>query len=53
MLHAFDSMDKFEENVDWTGSAGLHNIWEHDPLTDHTSVGARENGGGGRWNGYD
>ena len=50
MLHAFDGMDKFEENVDWTGSAGLHNAWEHDPLTDHTSVGSREvdRGGGGR-----
>ena len=45
MLHAFDGMDKFEENVDWTGSAGLHNVWEYDPLTDHTSVRSR---GGGR-----
>ena len=40
MLHTFDGMDKFEENVDWRGSAGLHNAWEHDPLTDFTSVGS-------------
>lgn len=41
MLHTFDGMDVFEENVDWAGSAGLHNAWEHDPLTDFTSVGSR------------
>lgn len=41
MLHVFDGMDAFEENVDWTGSAGHHDAWEHDPLTDFTSVGAK------------
>jgi len=41
MLHTFDGMDVFEENVDWTGSAGHHDAWEHDPLTDFTSVGAK------------
>lgn len=41
MLHSFDGMDKFEENVDWIGSAGLHNAWEHDPLTDHAFVGCK------------
>lgn len=52
MLHTFDGMGKFEENVDWAGSAGLHDAWEHDPLADFASVGATgklpEGGGRGR-----
>ena len=51
MLHTFDGMDVFEKNVDWVGSAGLHDPWDHDPLTDFTSVGSTdalaEEGGGG------
>ncbi|CAB1103160.1 unnamed protein product [Ectocarpus sp. CCAP 1310/34] len=41
MLHTFDGLDVFDENTDWTGSAGHHDAWEHDPLTDYTSVGSK------------
>lgn len=41
MLHSFDGMNVFEENVDWAGSAGLHDPKDHAPDTDFTSVGAR------------
>ncbi|CAB1115946.1 unnamed protein product [Ectocarpus sp. CCAP 1310/34] len=49
MLHTFDGMDVFEEDVDWVGSAGLHDPWDHDPLTDFTYREAFGEGGrGGR-----
>lgn len=41
MLHSFDGMSVFEENVDWAGSAGLHDPKDHAPDTDFTSVGVR------------
>ncbi|CAB1107876.1 unnamed protein product [Ectocarpus sp. CCAP 1310/34] len=53
MLHTFDGMDVFEEDVDWVGSAGLHDPWDHDPLTDFMSIGStgklseKEEGEGG------
>lgn len=52
MLHKFDGMDVFEEDADWVGSAGLHDPWHHDPLTDFTCVGStgtltEGEGGGG------
>ena len=40
MFHTFDGMDVYEEDVDWVGSAGLHDPWDHDPLTDVTSLGS-------------
>ncbi|CAN0410174.1 unnamed protein product, partial [Pylaiella littoralis] len=41
MLHSFDGMSVFKENVDWAGSAGLHDPKDHAPDTDFTSVGPR------------
>ncbi|CAM9721132.1 unnamed protein product [Pylaiella littoralis] len=41
MLHSFDGMSAFKENVDWAGSAGLHDPKDHAPDTDCTSVGPR------------
>ena len=42
MLHTYDNRGEMEVEPDWTGSAGLHNVWEHDPATDFSSVGAAE-----------
>ncbi|CAM9919969.1 unnamed protein product [Pylaiella littoralis] len=41
MLHSFDGISVFKENVDWAGSAGLHDPKDHAPDTDFTSVGPR------------
>lgn len=41
MLHSFDGMDVFEDNVDWSGSAGDHDPKDHAPATDFSSIGAR------------
>lgn len=42
MLHSFDNNGEMVEEPNWTGSAGLHNAWDQDPLTDFTSVGAKD-----------
>ena len=42
MLHTSDNMDELEENVNWRGSAGLHDSWERDLQADSSSVGAKD-----------
>ena len=41
MLHSFDNRGEMREEPNWTWRAGQHNAWDHDPLTDFTSVGAK------------
>lgn len=40
MLHAFDGLNELESTVNWGGKAGLHDPWDHAPLTDESTVGS-------------
>lgn len=42
MLHAFDGMDVFEENVNWDQLDGLFDSYERPPSTDESWVGSMD-----------
>ncbi|CAM9498187.1 unnamed protein product [Choristocarpus tenellus] len=46
MLHSYNGLGKLEGNTDWTGDAGLHDVFYSDPYTDLKQMGMPRDQGG-------